>query len=273
MYYGITPQKQTGNLNKSVSEYISFIEINPKSYFSISEQRDNNLFNSDPYIKNNSVSQEKRGLSADELLDRMWTKGAYNVRVEVSTSLEEQAYVVLIPLTPDQIWNFNIESSRRHSTWFRHSKYTYKIDPNRFTSKKVFLDNMVSLGKWDISEEALFRYVKICEEDVSQERTEVETYDMSKALKENFNGTGKVGVGLNVGIVKVDGGNTWSTTVDKSTTEKITKSITTKRSETSDFLGKGRIYFYDPIVDDIKSGACHLHTYSTGSVTFGITAK
>lgn len=271
VYYGITPQNQTGNLNKSVSEYISYIEINPNAYFKIADQRNTNFNNNDPYVRSSSTTQKKRTLSEAELLDRLWTKGAYDLRFEIMTSTEAQAHIIYIPLKPDQIWDFNIDHSRRHSTWFRSSKNTYKIDPNKFTAKKVILDKMVPLGKWNISEEALFRHVKIYEEDESAEVTETDTYDMTKALKLNFNGNGKVGVGLKV--VNVENG--WSAGVESTTTEKMSKSITIKRKLDSDPLGEVKIYFYDPLVESVSlsSNTCSMHTYNTGYVEFGISVK
>lgn len=271
VYYGIAPQKQIGSLNKSVSEYISFIEINPNAYFKIADQRNTNFNNNDPYVRSSSTTKKKRTLTQTELLDRLWTKGAYDFRFEIMTSTEAQAQIVYIPLRPDEIWNFNISHSRRHSTWVRSSKNTYKIDPNKFTSKKVFLNKKVPLGKWNISEEALFRHIKIYEEDESADETETDTYDMTTALKLNFNGNGKVGVGLKV----VNAENAWSAGVESTTTEKVSKSITIKRKLDSDPLGKVKVYFYDPLIEsvDFSKGTCKMHTYNTGIIDFGISVK
>ncbi len=274
VYYGITPQNQTGSLNRSVSEYISFIEVNPNAYFTIADQRNTTFNNDDPYNNNSETTQTKRGLSEAELLDRLWTKGAYNFRFEIITSTQEQAQVVYVPLKPDQLWNFNIEDTYVHSTWFRHSKHTYRIDPNKFKSKRIFLDKMVSLGKWDISAEALYRYIQIYEEDASANEDVTETYDMTKALKLNFNGNSKTSVGLkDIGTAE----SGYSSAVESSTTEKVTKSITTKRLMGSDPLGKVQVYFYEPLIDNIFSDngskSYVMHTYNTGSIEFGIAVK
>ncbi len=271
VYYGITPSNPVGSLNNSVSEYISYIEVNPNSYFTMADQRNTTFNNDDPYIRKAETTQYKRGLSEAELLDRLWTKGAYNLKFEIITSTMSQPHIVYIPLRPDEIWDFHVENTYVHSTWFRHSKYTYKIDPNKITSKKVFLDEMVGLGKWNISEESLYRYVRIYEEDESVEVTETETYDMSTALKFNFSANGKVGVGLKV----ADNVNGWSAAVNLSTTEKLFKIIATKRKQDSDFLGKARMYFYDPLVNDVSLSTkmCSMRSYNAGSVLFGITVK
>lgn len=269
IYYGITPQNQTGNLNRSVSEYISFIQVDANSYFNIANEPGTKDYYGDPKISNHTVTQEKRGLSEEELLDRMWTKGSYNFKFEILTSTQEQSQVVYVPLKPNELWDFNISHSYRHSTWFRHSKNTYTIDANKFTSKPVVLKEKISLGKWDISEEALFRYIKISEEDSGAEVTETETYEMSKALKTNFSGNAKIGIGLK----GKEGEAGASASVESTTTEKITKSYTIKRKIDSDQLGKIRIYFYDPLVHKVENGVCELHTYYSGHVKVGISVE
>lgn len=116
IYYGITPQNQTGNLNRSVSEYISFIQVDANSYFNIANEPGTKDYYGDPKISNHTVTQEKRGLSEEELLDRMWTKGSYNFKFEILTSTQEQSQVVYVPLKPNELWDFNISHSYRHST-------------------------------------------------------------------------------------------------------------------------------------------------------------
>lgn len=276
IYYGITPQNPTGSLNRSVSEYISYIEINPNTYFKISDQKDNNSTNDDPYVKNNETSQKKRGLTESELLDRLWTKGSYDFRFEIISSTNQQPLVVYVPLKPNEIWDFNLDHSYRHSTSFRHSKHTYRIDPYKFTSKKVFLSpDMISLGKWNLAEESLYRYVSIYEDDESIEKTVVSDYDVTHVKSTNFKGDIKNGVGLKVWIIdgKIDQGG--SIEVNETNTVKESKTITIVRKEGSDPLGNAKIFFYDPIVEDvfIPQKRCVMHTYNTGHVKFGISIK
>ncbi len=274
LYYGITPSKREGKINYTTSEYISFIRINPKTYFKIADQREKGVHNNDPYIQKYKTRKRKRPLTKFELLDRFWTKGSFDFRFEITTSTKGQPHIVYIPLRPDEIWDFNLDVHYRHSTTFRHSKYTYRIDPNKFTSKDIYLaDNTINLGKWDISEEALFRYVTISEEDESAEITETYTYDMSMALKKNFKGSTKVGIGL-----KSTGSIGSETEVNETTTTRETKTYTIKRKQKSDPLGVVKIYFYEPIINNYWMGSMRrmfydIHTYNTGYVTFGIMVK
>lgn len=276
IYYGITPENKSGSLNRSVSEYIGFIEINPRTYFKISDQIGTNSTNDDPYIKETETTQKKRELSEDELLDRMWTKGAYDFRFEIVTSTNQHPQIVYIPLKPNEIWNFNIEHTRRHATMFRHSKNTYKIDPNKFTSKTVYLGaNKISFGKWDLSEESIYRYVNILEEDESVEKTYTNTYESTRVHTNKFKGDVKLELGLGESD-KISGGA--SGEVTNSNTIKDNKTVTIIRKEKSDDLGSVRIYFYDPIITGkfkrFFGGINYImHTYNTGHVTFGITVE
>lgn len=83
VYYGITPENQAGSLNRSVTEYISFVEIDPNGYFTFADQRTKDIPTHDPFIINTETSQKKRSLSEDELISRLWTEGAYNFRKDL----------------------------------------------------------------------------------------------------------------------------------------------------------------------------------------------
>jgi len=267
IYYGITPQNQQGGLNRSVSEYIGFMEVNPNTYFKISDQ-DEKLPNDDPRIKSPVVTQKKRTLTQEELLDRMWTKGAYEFVFELITSNSSTPIIKRIPLKPNEIWNFNIKHERKHGTAIRSSKNTYTIDPNKFTSKLIYLDPYnISFGKWNIAEESLYRYVKIYEEDESIEITTTETYEHIHVNENKFNGDVKLKIGIaDVGL---------SGEATNSNTTKTSKTVTMVRKQKSDDLGASVMYFYEPIIEGVIRPP-HLykrHYYNTGSVIFGISVK
>jgi hypothetical protein len=270
VYYGITPANQKGRMNHGVSEYISYIEVNPSAYFTMWNKNDE--VNEDPFIKDNACSKKKRRLTPDELVSKMWESGVYNFRFEIISSSGDKPQIVYIPVKPSDIWNFNISCRKRHKTTFRRSKYYYKIDPNKFTSKKYYLGNQVDMGKWNIANESIYRYVKIYEKDPSVEVTEVQTFDVSRAYSKNFKGGGKIGVGLK-DIATID--SNWSVDVGSTTTKKETKQITTHRKQYSDHLGDVKIYFYEPLVLNINKSnkTCSMHTYNAGPICFGITVR
>lgn len=270
IYYGLTPTNHSGALNFNVSEYISFIEVNPTTYFTIADQKTNSM-SDDPYIKANSVSRKKRDFTESELIDALWTKGAYNFRFEIQRSTNEKPQIVYLPVKPSDIWNFNLDRTYRHSTAFRHSKYTYKIDPNKFTTKRFYLTpGEISLGKWNLAEESVYRYVTILEEDESVAKTTSYQYEVVNVLSTKFNGDVKLELGL--GESKKLGANVGVETTSSNTKKEI-RTVTITRKEESDNLGSVKIYFYDPIIESKTSATQYqVRTYNTGNVKFGISA-
>lgn len=268
IYYGITPANGNGTLNRLVSEYISFLEVDPKAYFKIADQKTGETYE-DPYIKSSQVEHKKTPYTEAELIDKMWTKGAYDFRFEIFSSNTEQPVIIYLPLKPDELWDFHTTYTYRHSTWFRHSKYTYKIDPNKFTAKRVYLRNkQISFGKWDLSQEALERYVSIYEEDKSAKYKATVKHQVTKMTSWKVAGEVKYGFGKD--NTSNAGG---SGEVSGSTTTTDTKEYTFERDEKDDNLGSIKIYFFDPIIDG-KSGSDYLaHTYNTGYVSFGLAIE
>ncbi len=271
IYYGITPDKPRGELIKSISEYIGYIKVPASAFYTISDQKSGDDPYADPYIKEPTAQRYHKQYSENELIDIMWTRGAFNFKFEIITSTQEIANTIYIPLTPSQLWDFHIEHTTKHKTWFRHTRHYYRIDADKFTPKNVILDSPADMGKWNIAEESLFRIVKIYEEDKGKETLIQQTYEMTKANSTNFSGNAKVTIGL--------GDSTKpsiepSTSINNSTTTKFNKTITTKWVEGSDELGKVTVYYYDPIIDYMTTnGQPILHTYNTGSIEFGIIVK
>lgn len=277
IYYGITPQKPSGSLNRSVSEYISFIEVNPLAYFKIADQIGTGSNNDDPYILQWSTSQKKRELTQAELIDRLWTKGAYDFKFEIVMSTNQQPQIVHIPLKPDQIWNFNLDHSYRHSTMFRRSKHTYWIDPNKFTSKRVYLtDKQISFAKWNIAEESIYRYINISEEDESLKTTTTHVYETTRVLTNKFKGDVKLEIGLG-NSDKISGSS--GAEVSNSNSIRENKTVTLERLEKSDDLGSIRIYFYDPIIEAkfgrrlVRNNRYMVRTYTNGFITFALSVR
>jgi len=281
IYYGITPQNQKGNLNRSVSEYISYIEVSPALYFKISDQIGTGSSNDDPHIKQWDTEQKKRGLENWELMDRLWSSGSYDFAFEITTSVNSKPIKVNVPLFPDQIWNFNIQHRREHGSFWRKSKNFYWINPSYFTPKKVNIANHnVSFDKWDLSEESLYRFVDVYEEDeVGIKKTYSRTYESVRMSLSKFSGEIKTDLGLGWsdskgnGSVNIKGSGNASESNSKSTTFKETITITAERYEASDYLGRAKIYFYDPIISDKSGDNYIIKHYYAGGVQFGISVR
>lgn len=269
IYYGITPQHQSGSLNRSASEYIYRIKVDPKAYFRAGDLNLAEEHREDPYVANPQYVSVGHQATEKELINKMWSKGVYDLRFDIIKSTGSNSSVVYVPVRPEELWDFNIEHWYRHKTKFRHSRHHYTIHPEDFTAKDYTLTTPIALGKWDLSEEALYRYVSISEEDNGTEIEEKYTYDMTQVKSSHFEGDTK----LSAGIGKISTSSSITVKVDNSETEKVTRQITVKKKDKSDELGKIQIYYYDPVIDS-KTGANYIaHEYNTGYVIFSITAK
>lgn len=281
IYYGITPENQKGKLNHNVSEYISYIKVDPKAYFKISDQRDNKeTSNIDPYINEWEFQTKGRDWEHNEIIDKMWTKGAYNFRFEIIKSNKSYPQVVYLPLFPEDLWEMPIEKHRRHPTLFRSTKYTYKINVKNFRAKDIYLkNNQIDLGRWDISQEGLTRQINISEEDESAETTHTVEYEIDKMSKNSFKADVKLELGFGE---KKDKNNSDKLITDVSfghENNKVTKekhTVTVKRKQASDNLGSVEVYFYHPLSTGEwkeEDFSFVLKTYNTGIVEFALNVK
>lgn len=268
IYHSLTPNVNSGALVRGVSEYLGFIRINPSAYYSMADDGTTDNLYADPIAKDEVVKVKGGPWSEDELLRQVWSRGAFNIKFEIISSTQAVANVVYVPLTPDQIWKIEYDYDYLHPTWFRHTKHTYRLRFDGFKAKDVFFHDPVDLGKWNIAEEALYRFIKVSEEDKGREIETKTTYEMVRANSRNFNGDVKLTLGLGK-IVNVSGGV--STTATASNTTTVSKSITEKWSEGADNLGQVKVYYYDPVVEN--ASPIRMHTYNTGSVEFGIVVK
>lgn len=276
VYYGMTPQKRTGAINNSVCEYLVAITVSPEAYGKISDkehQQDANGYSDkEPWLIRRSADSRKRRLSENELIDIFWAKGVYDFRFDVISSDKSQSTSVYVPVRPEQIWNFNMpEPERRHKTWFRKTKFYYSIDPKLFTAKTYVLPRSVSLGKWNLKSEALYREIIVSEEDEGETITQTYNFDTEKMRSTAFSGNYK----LNLGTSESTNGSEIGVGVNgtRTQTEKIQRSVTVTHTNRSDQLGSVLVYFYDPIVEEVTNGVANPKEYSVGSVSFIITAK
>ena len=249
VYYGMTPQKTSGEFDKNYAEYIHFIEVDPNAYYLIADQgsvdgRTDAMFRyGDTYV---TAERKKSDFTKEELIREIWTAGCYNFRFEIVKSTEQKVIVENIIVTPSDIWDFHEMDHReyRHSTLFRSSKYTYTIDLQYFTAKKYYLPVPICLGTWNPKTESLTRKVIVYEEDDSAEEEFNVDYDIVKMNSSKFSGNGKIGLGVGKFNIEVGGG---AEDVSQNTTT-IKKTVKVKRPQNSDYLGTADIYYYHPLI-------------------------
>lgn len=264
IYYGMTPHSNNpGYLNTSIREELNYISISPNLYFSFTSDHRN------PKIRENEFSVRRRPVSTEEQIRRMWNDGVYKFRIFNMTSNDVNSDFKDFSLSPDEIWNFNIEYDRRHGSFWRSSRHTYKINPQNFTPKLVNLhqtknNDHIRFDKWswDLSKESLYRRLKLVQHNTAQEYEVTQVDDKVTVVESKFNsGGGK----LKLGPVEI--GNMPSLNINKTNTNKSSTTIKYKLSYGDIELGETKVYFYDPVI--INSNY-DLYRYGLGSVQFSM---
>lgn len=268
IYYGLTPTNPNGLLNRSVTEYLDYIKIDPKAYYRISDQQEG-FSNDDPKLLRDEFIKYNNPFSEEDLIRHFWSDGNYNIKIEVVCANSPMPIILLVSVAPKDLWDLNPSVAIKKGNMFHRRRYTYRVDPTKFIAKKYYVgkSNDVSLGKWDLSEEALYRYINIYEEDVASTVTYEATYEATKLTSAKVNGSVKIGLGTDKTTGTIGGD------ASASTTETVKKTYKVERKQTSDELGNTKIYFYDPIITGKNGNDYILHSYSTGTVEFGIVVK
>lgn len=93
IYYSITPTERSGSYNHSIDEYISYLEVDPKLYTKIADDR--NIDDGDPYASD--YTRKKSPLTdAEKLYSLMWTKGSFEFRFDIIKSYSSTPIVKFI---------------------------------------------------------------------------------------------------------------------------------------------------------------------------------
>lgn len=279
LYYGITPSDTVGQLNYSTTEYIRTIEIDPKALNFIADEIEDKEHRTklDPVVKSRWEKEYGRFLNERELIDRFWTVGTYDLKFTIINSKSTTPTVVVVPLRPEDLWDFHINLKHRHGNIFRRHKNIYTLDPKDFTSKVVNLTSYnITFGKWDLSTEALQRFVRIEELDSGAEVEVSSEYDMERFTERVVKGGTKFGIGFGKNSQNSFGISSDYSSTDRKT-DRYKHAVKIRYIQESDLLGIIPIYYYDPIIEYISgykiNGSTKFHEYGTGSVKFTINIK
>lgn len=267
IYYGITPDNETGQINYGVSEYLGFLEVDPKAFFSVkSEWADKDRPGNALEIIKAPVSGKGKSFTKEYLVSKIWSQGVFTFRFEVFNSTNSAPLVSIVNLYPEDLWDFNLIKKYGHGTLLSRSKSTYKIDPEQFTAKRVDLGSReISLGgKWDLSQEALERYISVFEENPGKKREYRSIYKMSYLNPAKINGAIKYGLGTNTEAYPV---------FEPEASTELMKTFNVYRSEDDDILGNVKVCFYDPLLLGKTDDGYIVQSYNTGVVNFGIMVK
>ena len=270
VYYGLTPQKQEGKLDRTIHEYLYRFQIDPNAYFTIADQTNPIVGSIDPTVDpNKTITHKKTDLPDDEIIRQLWTDGSFEIQFQMFTGVKSSTnmnpQVVQFSARPQDLFNIQITRTRKHKTWFHRAKYTYKIDPHNMKPKWFYPRSGsisdVRLDNWDLSQLSLQKYIYVYEVDKGTETTRTDT--QTTTYTENLNADTSIGDSKLLDFKFGLGYNS-------STSKQKSSSITIKTTDESDALGTLNVSFYDPIISSESSKGYYLYPISNGTVKINI---
>lgn len=236
IYYG-----NKGNLDRSINECLYRFKLNPGGYFHIAEDED-------PHIKRDSQSSYINELCLQQVINELWTEGSFEFCFDVFSPLKDKTNLetkVIIPVYPKDLFVMNVQSKRKHPTWFSHTKYTYWVDKNNFGSKWVYPHLITGeycriSGSWDLSKQGLEKLIVVSELDKGETRTTDITGDVEFLY--GFEST--FGINFKISDLGIDANSKSSGSYKVVSGYKVTRTYT----DTDDRLGSLLLEFSDPVI-------------------------
>ena len=265
IYYGITKENKPGTLNKKIREKLYRFKINGTAFMVISDDE------KDPELVE-SFSKKENYYTKEEILERIWTDGAFEIEfvscVSVEGNKDGMEKKIHLSCKPSDLFALTqIHIHHNNKTWFHRATNTYTTDPDNLVSKWVypeFIDtnkshNLVFTNPWDLSQQSLSIHMAVYEVDAEGENTIQKTIVNEYANKADFSLDG----GGDAGEINLSSKLGYGF----SSTHSETSVMTYTRKVGSDDLGTLSFYFYDPvIVTSTGSNTYSLFSASSGDV-------
>ena len=273
IYYNMANQNQTpSTLRRDIKECVFRFKINGnalKSCVDAASANDiNPLFNEDYTHTGGTVSR-------NEALQKLLAGNFFEIRF-VLEKYEEKSYTAedyfTIHVKPEDLFNLYIDEEKsRHKTWFRHSKYTYKIDYTKSQAKWYYpLDHKQDTRFhgliWEFNGQPTNRritiYVENPYEGETKEITDKISYTYTITNKTSITTTTKVSESLSIGIT-----NGYDSSNSK------TEDVNVKYTVPQNSKEVAHIYldfFENYPLSSVYSSQCYPNSLSSGDFTMDI---
>ena len=263
IYYGIDKTNAPGTLNRNIREGLYRFRISANAFGKIADS------DNDPKLQN--VTQGKRYLSNEEILQKIWTDGNFDFRFKSYIAGEDtkspMEHTLTFSVRARDVFSIEkVHIHHKNSTAFRQSKNFYSVDINNLRSKWIYpeqldknADNKVFVLPWDIYGKSLALHIFVEEFDLGQTIEKTQTVSNEFTVKSDFTQETTTGSGDTKHTFKSSYG--FTNTTKTSTTIKVTTTVG------SDNLGTLSFFFYDPIIRAESNNAYKLYDVSSGDVT------
>lgn len=263
IYYGIDRTNTPGTLNRNIREKLYRFKINANAFKKIA--------NADNDPKLQEYTQNKRYLSNEEILQKVWTDGSFEFRfksyIAEESNKEVMEHLLTFSIKPKDVFSIEkVHVRHKNSTLFRQSKNTYSVDISDLRSKWMYLeelnpnaDNQLFILPWDLYSKALSIHLYVEEFDLGQTIEKTVTIVNEFTNKTDFSIEG----GGSIDSVKLTAklGYGFSHTNTSTSSTKVTTTVG------SDELGTLFFFFYDPIIRAESNNTYKLYDVSSGDVT------
>ena len=268
IYYGITNNNKNGVLDYSVSEKIYKLRIPANAFINLVDDASDPVFNT-------STSQEKRYLSDEELLSRIWSGGSFLIDIntyQLNRAGENQTPTVIrYDIKARELFSIKrVHIHHRNSTWFRRSKNTYTVDVNDLRPKWYYppysgtgITRSNVTNSWDLYHHSMSIFMDICEYDKDVKYTKTFSVKTEYATQVDTS----VEAGVKVGVVTLGG----KVGVGITSSESKTNTLVAEYTEGSDHIGSFSYNYRQPvIVGGLTAKGYKVNTYNIGRMEFMI---
>ena len=180
-YNGNTNTQSPRTINKNIYERLYKIRIHPDAYYRLSYQQ-----YGDPHLTN--VSHKKKALSTEEILNRIWTEGNYEMMLEIilrKVDGANESKEITLSISPKDLFDVStIHVDYKHGTWFTKAKYIYRVGADDLKPKWYVINQPNAyFMHWDLSEYSNTIFIDIYECDPNRTETKTETLQNSFTYK------------------------------------------------------------------------------------------
>lgn len=238
-YYGMTDTLSRGKKNTHITEYIDKICLGSANCEYLYDDAGNDFDKVTSYTRYIAIPDSV-------LVSAFMYEGNLELYFDIEIQNNDGSSLQLRKLKTagfsDLFQLSKVHVDFMHKTWFQERKWVYTVDANCYVPK--WFDVNIELPDWDINAQSTVINIKVTEGDSSAtiETNDSVQYSKTTNFTSEANVSGKIGnAGASgTGAVKISYGVT-----DKHETTKIIK---VTRTEKSDDLGTGLLYYYKPIL-------------------------
>ena len=202
--------------------------------------------NGESKMFNNSTSNKVNELSRSTVITNLVNGRMFEFKFVVVTpngnNGSQHPKTIPILVKAQDLFDFKINTDKRHKTKFRHTKYTYTFVSGGTKSKWVYLNkNCSDIDRWQIEKGMYQKYISVylCDPKAGSSQTVSESITFGQSV------TTQVSQTLSMGV---------STSLSGTNTISVFNSVSYTTSYSDRLLGTFTVdFFTDPIIKSISS--------------------